>query len=119
MSESLYERLGGTEGIKQIANDVVDNHAKNPQISRRFAESDLDKVKKTAAEFFIAGSGGPNVYEGMDMVAAHKAMNISNDEFVAVLDDAVAAMEKNNVGQREKEEVLYIFFSLKGEVVQQ
>ena len=119
MSESLYERLGGTEGITRIANDVVDNHAKNPQISRRFAGSDLAAVKKIAADFFVAGSGGPNVYAGKDMVSAHKGMNINNDEFMAVLDDAVAAMEKNNVGQREKEEVLYIFFSLKGDVVRQ
>jgi len=119
MSESLYERLGGTEGIKRIANDVVDNHAGNPQIARRFSETDLDKLKKVAADFFISGSGGPNVYEGKDMVSAHKSMNINNDEFMAVLDDAMAALEKNNVGQREKEEVLYIFFSLKGDVVQQ
>lgn len=119
MTESLYERLGGTEGITRIANDVVDNHAANPQISRRFLETDLDKLKKLAADFFVAGSGGPAVYDGKDMVTAHKAMNISNDEFVAAMDDALAALEKNDVGQREKEEVLFIFFSLKGQVVQQ
>ena len=44
-------------------------------------------------------------------------MNINNDEFVAVLDDVMAALEKNGVGQREKEEVLAIFFSMKGDIV--
>lgn len=119
MTESLFERLGGVEGVTRIAHDVVDNHRANPSISKRFAEFDVAKLKKGAADFFVMGSGGPNVYEGKDMIATHKGMNISNDEFVAVLDDAVAAMEKNNVGQREKEEVLYIFFSLKNDVVQQ
>ena len=119
MSESLYERLGGTEGITQIARDLVDNHAKNPETAKRFADSDLDQVKLVAAEFFITGSGGPNVYKGKDMVAVHKAMNISNNEFIAVLDDAMAALDKNNIGQREKEEVLYILFSMKGDVVYQ
>ena len=118
-SETLYERLGGTEGIQRIANDLVDNHAANPRISRRFAETDLDKLKKGAAEFFISGTGGPNVYAGKDMVSAHKGMNIGNDEFMAVLDDAMAALEKNNVGQREREEVIYILLSLKGDVVLQ
>ena len=33
--------------------------------------------------------------------------------------EVMAVLEKNNIGQREKEEVLYIFFSLKGEVVGQ
>ena len=76
-------------------------------------------MKKVAAEFFISGTGGPNVYEGEDMVSVHKGMNIDNDEFMAVLDDAMAALEKNNVGQREREEVIYILLSLKGDVVLQ
>ena len=119
MSGSLYERLGGTEGVTQLAYDVVANHAGNPAISRRFADTDLNKVKKAAASFFIAGSGGPSVYEGKDMVSVHKGMNIGNDEFMAVLDDAMTALEKNNVGQREREEVIYILLSLKGDVVHQ
>ena len=119
MSETLYERLGGAEGIQRIANDLVDNHMGNPRICRRFAETDLENLKKVAAEFFISGSGGPNVYNGKDMVSAHKGMNISDEEFMAVIDDAMGALEKNNVGQREKEEVLYIFYSLRGDVVLQ
>ncbi len=119
MTETLYARLGGSEGIARIAGDVVDNHVKNPRIAQRFAHSDRDKVKKMAADFFITGSGGPTVYQGKDMIAAHKGMNIDADEFIAVVDDALAALEKNNVGQREKEEVLFVFFSLRGQVMRQ
>lgn len=117
MTQSLYERLGGTEGIRAIANDLIDIHVANPRIAARYGETDIPATKKLAADFFITGSGGPAVYEGKDMVSAHKGMNIDNDEFVAVLDDALEALDKNNVGQREKEEVLYIFYSLKAEVV--
>ena len=119
MSDSLYERLGGTEGITKIAIDVIDNHAANPRIAQRFVDSNLDEMKKVAADFFVTGTGGPNVYKGKDMVSVHKAMNIDSDEFIAVLDDAMAALENNNIGQREKEEVLYIFFSLKEQVIRQ
>jgi hemoglobin len=96
---------------------VVDIHVANPRIAPRYAASDLDKVKNGAATFFIQVSGGPSVYEGQDMLATHKGMNIDNDEFVAVLDDALEALEKNGIGQREKEEVLAFFYSLKGDVV--
>ncbi|TNF89410.1 MAG: group 1 truncated hemoglobin [Gammaproteobacteria bacterium] len=114
---SLYERLGGTEGITKIASDLVDIHVANPVIAPRYGASDLDAVKHAAATFFISGTGGPQVYEGKDMLSAHTGMNISNDEFVAVLDDAMEALEKNGIGQREKEEVLSIFFSMKGDIV--
>lgn len=119
MTGTLYERLGSTEGIQRIAGDLIDRHFENPQIGRRFARCDRDSLKDVAAKFFISGTGGPNLYEGKDMVSVHRGLNISNDEFVAVLDDAMAALETNKVGQREKEEVLYIFFSMKGEVVGQ
>lgn len=120
MSETFYERLGGTEGIQIIANDPVDNHAANPRIVRRFFETDLAKPKKMAAEFFIAGSGGLSVYQGEDMPAAQKGFNIDNDEFVAMRRGRHGSPgEDNNVGQREREGVIYILSSMKDDVVMQ
>ena len=114
---SLYERLGGSEGITQIANDIVDQHLQNPAISPRFAAFDPTALKRGAATFFIAGTGGPNVYEGKDMKATHAGMNISAAEFVAVLDDALVALAKNNIGQREREEVHSVLYSMKPDIV--
>jgi hemoglobin len=74
-------------------------------------------VKKQVSAFFIAGTGGPDNYTGLDMIAAHRGMNIDNDEFMAVLDDVMQALDMNGIGQREKEEVLFILYSLKSEVV--
>ena len=117
MSESLYERLGGTEGINNIARDLVDLHLENPAVATRFADRDIPALKNAAATFFTTGTGGPDVYKGKDMLAAHKGMNISAAEFMAVLDDALAALKKNNIGQREQEEVLFIFYSLRSDIV--
>ena len=109
---SLYERLGSSNGIKAIASDIVDNHLANPAVSPRFKNMKMspDELKHAAAMFFIAGTGGPNDYQGKDMLAAHKGMNISAVEFMAVLDDGLAALAKNNIGQREQEEVLFILY---------
>ena len=51
------------------------------------------------------------------MLDTHRGMNISGGEFLAVLDDALQALEKNAVGQREKEEVLFVLYSMKSEIV--
>jgi hemoglobin len=69
------------------------------------------------SEFFITGTGGPNLYQGEDMRSVHKGMNISAIEFVAVLDDALEALQKNGVGQREQEEVLFILYSMRNDVI--
>ena len=114
---TLYERLGGAEQITKIVGDLVDLHLQNPRIAPRFQNSDIAKIKHAASTFFIAGSGGPNNYTGKDMLSAHKGMNIDADEFVAVLDDALDALDKNSVGQREKEEVLYILYSMRRDII--
>ncbi len=117
MSQSLFERLGGNDGVTAIANDVVDNHLVNAAVANRYAASDIPALKHAAATFFITGTGGENVYKGKDMLAVHKGMNISAVEFMAVLDDALLALAKNNIGQREQEEVLYLLYSMRSEIV--
>ena len=117
MEKSLYERLGAAEGITRLAGDLVDNHLANRTIATRFAKSDPSAVKHAAATFFISATGGPDVYKGKDLLAAHKGMNIAASEFTAVLDDALAAMDKNKVGQREQEEVLFAFYSMRSQIV--
>jgi len=44
-------------------------------------------------------------------------MNISTNEFMAVLDDALDAMNKNNVGHSEQEEVLFVLYSMRSEIM--
>lgn len=117
MSESLYERLGGTKGITQIANDLVDIHLANPALAPRFISSNPDNLKKGAATFFISATGGPQVYKGKTMLETHKGMNISEHEFLSTLDDVLEALQKNNVGQREQEEALFALYSMKPDIV--
>ncbi len=119
MSESLYERLGRSEGITQIASDAVDNHLANPIIATRYenATANVEELKNAAATFFIAGTGGPDVYKGRNMAEAHKGMNINATEFMAVLDDILTALSANNIDQRTQEEVLFVLYSMRGEII--
>ena len=118
MEKSLYERLGAAEGIRSLANDIAANHLANPLIKTRFEIiEDLDAVKNLVFEFICAGTGGPQAYTGKGMLGAHKGMNISEEEFITVVDDILDAMDKNNLGQREKDEMLAIGYSLKNEII--
>lgn len=118
MERSLYERLGGTEGITRIASDALDNHLGNPCVKSRYEHLDhLEAVRQGAANFFIAATGGPEVYEGGNMLETHKGMNINAAEFMAVVDDILASLEKNGIGQREQEEVLFALYSMRKEII--
>lgn len=114
---SLYDRLGRHEGITRITRTLIDNHMANPLVSIRYAGSDMKKVEQRVIEFFCAGAGGPETYTGKDMLATHKGMNISEQEFVAVVDDAMAALESNGIDADTRNDVLAILWSLKGQVI--
>lgn len=118
MPTTLYERLGGEERIKRLVADAVDNHYRNPLIRTRFEKiSDRAVAERHLFEFMCAGSGGTQTYTGKDLISAHKGMNISEQELIAAIDDMLAAMAKNGYDQAEKNEVVAILYSLKGDVV--
>jgi hemoglobin len=118
MSVSLYERLGGGDGIQRLVDDVIAAHLDNPVVGPRFqAIEDLEHAKKMAREFFGAGSGGPETYSGKDMRSAHRGMNISEQEFVAVVDDILGVADKHGLDDATKKDVLAILYSLKDEIV--
>jgi len=115
---TLYERLGRFDGITRIVHDVMDAHLANPVIAPRFqASQDLDHAKKMAVEFFCAGCGGPEPYTGRDLLVAHRGMNVSEQEYMAAMDDILSAMEKNAVDPGTRGEVSAILYSLKGQVI--
>ncbi len=114
----LYERLGRREGITRITKDLMKIHLANPLVKTRYENSeDLERVERRAVEFFCAGSGGPETYTGKDMLSTHRGMNINEQEFVSVVDDVMAALEKNDIDTPTRNDVLAILWSLKGEVV--
>lgn len=116
---TLYERLGGEDKILAIVTDIVALHHENPKIKTRFdnAEKSDSELIKLVSDLVCSGTGGPQEYKGMSMLDTHRGMNISEAEFVAVLDDILEAMEKHNVGEREKAELLSIAYSMKDEII--
>lgn len=124
MEKSLFERLGGSEGITHIVDDAIENHMNNPAVSPRFMvyrdmPERLAEIKKHSVNFFSAGSGGPANYTGREMPEAHKGMNISPAEYMHVVDDICVALDKHQIDSETQKEVLSILWSLKEQIIGQ
>jgi len=117
-ADTLFDRLGGHDGITRITRELMKNHLANPLVKTRYENSeDLARVERRVVEFFCAGAGGPQTYSGQDMLSTHRGMNISEQEFISVIDDAMAALQTCGVEVPVRNEVLAILWSLKGEVI--
>lgn len=120
--KSLFERLGGTQGIASIVDDVVDAHMNNPAIQVRFLPykeqpERMAVIRQHTIEFFSAGSGGNIEYTGKDMTSAHTGMNISPAEYMYVIDDVLQVLTRHNIDEESKKDVLAILWSLKGMIM--
>ena len=121
MSESLFHRLGGSEGIRGIVGAIVERHLENPIVSKRFepllADADhMAVVTQHLCDFLEEGSGGPARYQGKSMVDAHTGMNISGEEYLAVIDDIMGALAEKEIDEATQKDVLHIAYSLKPQI---
>jgi hemoglobin len=122
MAETLFQRLGGSSGIDALVTDIVALHMDNPVIQARFrpyleTPEKIEASKKHMCAFLEAGGGGTAKYTGRTMRDTHRGMNISEAEYMAALDDILAAMRKRGIDDATQKDVLAIAYSLKGEIL--
>ncbi|MGO9062100.1 MAG: group I truncated hemoglobin [Candidatus Binataceae bacterium] len=61
---------------------------------------------------------GPTFYLGRNMKTAHAGMGITGEDYAAFNRHLAATLEKFNVPQREKDEVMAFVSSLEPEIVE-
>jgi len=118
MERSLYERLGGIDSITGVVEDFRDRVAADDRINKKFARTDLGRLRKMLIDQVCEASGGPCQYTGRSMKAAHEGMGVTSGEFDALVQDLVATFDHFKVGQKEQGEVLSVLGPLKTDIVE-
>jgi len=114
---SLYDRLGGKDAITVVIDDFVANVAADKRINARFAKTNIPHFKQMLVEQVCQATGGPCTYTGKSMLEAHKGMKITDAEFTALVEDLTQSLDKHNVPQQEKTELLTALAGMKGDIV--
>ena len=114
---ALYERLGGKDAITAVIDDFVANVAADARINKRFANTNIPHLKQMLVDQVCAATGGPCTYTGRSMSDAHRGMLITDAEFNALVEDLTKSLDKFNVGEREKTELLGALGGMKAEIV--
>ncbi|HET7738802.1 MAG TPA: group 1 truncated hemoglobin [Tepidiformaceae bacterium] len=114
-TRTLYQRLGGADGIAAIIDDVVDRHAVNPALAPRLAGKDLPELKRLGAHLASASTGGPHALSMGELRAAYAGLAINEREFRATVDDILAALHAQGVAPAEVNAVVAILFALQAE----
>ena len=123
----LYNRVG-EQKLRAVVNDTVDMSAKDPKVALDRAgqaagwsatPQNVADFKRGLFQFVAAATGGPQEYRGKDMVTAHKGMNITNEQFDAMMSHLKMAMDKNGVPTDAQRELTQVFNGTRSAIVQQ
>ena len=122
--KTIYEKLGGAEGISGAVDQIVAKHLENENIKHYFVPLTenpeyFEQFKQHVKDFLGAGTGGGTEYNGRDMAGAHKGLNISEAEFLSGIDDILFVLDANKVDRVSRNELLATLYSMKDAVIKQ
>jgi len=118
---TLYERLGGYEGITAFANDLLPRLQADSQLGRFWqnrGDDGIAREKQLLIDYLCASAGGPLYYTGRDMKTSHKGMKVSESDWSIFLQHAGATMDALRVLKQERDDVVAFVLSLKEDIVE-
>lgn len=119
--QSLYERLGGYDGITGFVNNLLPRLQSDPQLGRFWqnrGDDGIAREKQLLIDYLCANAGGPVYYTGRDMKLSHAGMNISESDWSVFLGHAGATLEALQVPKQECDDVVAFVLSLKEDIVE-
>lgn len=114
---SLYQRIGGKAMLATISSQTLDIVAKDPRTKRSFEGIKMPALKESLTNYLCVGTGGDCVYEGETMKNSHADAEITTAEFELMVQALRDTLDANQVGAREKNELLKLLAPTKREVV--
>jgi len=114
----LYDRLGGLDAITAVVDSFVARCAADDRINRKFARTDVPRLKKMLVDQVCEATGGPCIYSGRDMRETHDGMGVTAGEFDALVEDLGATLEEFSVPEAEQAELVGILGPFRGEIVE-
>ena len=93
VDDGLYADMGGQPGIDRLVDTAVDNYLADDRIKATFDQSNMDRIRMELKDQFCQVAGGPCIYKGHNMVAAHKGLHLTNADFNALVEDLQTAMD--------------------------
>lgn len=118
---TLYERLGGSDGIAGFVDAFFSRVQVDPQIGRFWQHRGDDGIlreKKISVDYLSLATGGPVHYTDRDLRTAHKGMGISASDWSVFLGHAAQTMEALGLPQQEYQEVYALLENLEADIVE-
>ena len=118
---TLYARLGGYDAIAAVCDDLLARLMSDPQLGRFWKNRGADGIrreKQLLVDYLCASAGGPLYYPGRDMKVSHVGMGISVKDWEVFVGHVRATLDKFQVPDGERRDVLAFIESTRADIVE-
>lgn len=95
--QSLYERLGGADGIARLVDCLYVKVLADKELAPMFAHSPVDRIRAMQCEYIAVAVGGPSTYNGRPIRDVHARLQISPKQFSLFASKLLDALEEQGV----------------------
>lgn len=113
----LYQALGEREGIARIMDDLVNRAMADARIGPIFKDTKAQALKDSLTLQICVLAGGPCVYEGDNMKAAHADFVITKGDFNRLVELLQFAMDGQDVPFTQQNRLLALLAPMHGDVI--
>jgi hemoglobin len=134
----LYDRLGGSVGIKLIVEDFVTRALNDPRVNIQrigikrggfsihhnqsmewdASPENIALLKLYMEQFMSLSTGGPTKYNGENLKTVATNMHFTNPNFDAAMGDLKASLDKLQIANQEQKELLSVMETTRDQIVE-
>ena len=117
MSQNIYAKIGGAAAVATVVVDFYEHVLNDSSVSHYFDDIDMAALINHQTNFVAKALGGPEVYEGRDLLEAHAGRKITEAAFSSIAGHLQTALLAAGVGSEDTDTIIGIVASLKDQVV--
>jgi hemoglobin len=114
---TVYDAIGGSGAVSAAVDILYDRLLADRLLAHHFVGVDVRRLASHMRAFLTAALGGPQLYQGRDMGAAHAHLGITSAEWDATVGHVVATLESLGVPADLIAEIGSRLIPLKGVIV--
>jgi hemoglobin len=114
---TIYDSIGGAPAVRAAVEDFYARVLADGRLAPFFTGTDLERLKVHQRAFLAAALGGPQIFAGRDMAAAHAGLGIGDRDFDAAVEHLAGTLTALGVPEDTIGQIGGALAPLRGDIV--